>query len=269
MTALNRAENSFKKAMIFSLAAHIVLFMLLWFSPHFPKPSQKGMIHYIDVISLAGGGGGSSGGSQIVKEQVAETAVPPRESLRDLTTPQVIPQENPASFRYPVEKPKKEKKPQPKKKAVIQRPQKPTQKNVQNEKEASQSGTASGTGSGVQIGIGKGTGSGGGLGSEFSSQIGLSHFPYTYYLEIIQSRISNNWLKSQVSSGTKKDLYTTVYFKIYKDGHISAVDIEESSGINSLDLSAKRAVTSSRFPPLPSAYEYDFLGIHLIFWHSK
>ncbi|MGD9345010.1 MAG: TonB C-terminal domain-containing protein, partial [Candidatus Aminicenantes bacterium] len=66
------------------------------------------------------------------------------------------------------------------------------------------------------------------------------------------------------------DFRTVVYFKIFRNGEISPLEIRESSRIRSLDLSARRAIQSSApFPPLPRDYEGDFLGIHLIFEHNK
>ncbi len=222
------------------------------------------MIHYVNVISFPGGGGGSSGGGPRAEEKLAETAVPQRETLRDLTTPQKLQQESPSSLRHPVEKPKREKKPPSEKKTVIQKTQKPPDSSSPK----SSDGANSEAGSGVRIGIG--SGGGGGFGSEFSSQIGLSNFPYTYYLQTIHGKISGNWYTSQISPGVTGDFHTTVYFKIFRNGEISTLEIKERSGIRSLDLSARRAIQSSApFPPLPNDYEGDFLGIHLIFEHNK
>ncbi len=63
---------------------------------------------------------------------------------------------------------------------------------------------------------------------------------------------------------------TQVFFKIYRNGQISDLKVENSSGIQALDLSALRAIqTSAPFPPLPSEYDGQYLGLHLIFEHSK
>jgi outer membrane biosynthesis protein TonB len=174
-----------------------------------------------------------------------------------------------STLRHPVEKPKRERTPPSKKKAVIQKAQKPPQKGVAKASEGTDSGTEGGSGTGVRIGIGSGPG-GGGFGSELSSQIGLSNFPYTYYLQAIHGKIAGNWYTSQISPGVTGDFHTTVYFKIFRNGTISKLEIRERSGIRSLDLSAQRAIQSSApFPPLPIDYEGDFLGIHLIFEHNK
>ena len=225
------------------------------------------MIHYVSLISLPGGGGGSgglSGEGGGGEEEIAETPIPKRETLRDLTTPQKLQQETPSSLRHPVEEPKKEIKPKKEKKAVIQKQPKGTREG----KAGSERGEGVGAGSGIRIGGGPGSGQS--TGSAYSSQIGLSNFPFTYYLQIIIDRVSSNWFTSLVDPGVSGNFQATVYFKIYKNGQITDLKIEESSRIESLDLSALRAVqTSSPFPPLPKDYDDEYLAIYLIFEHSK
>lgn len=250
-------DKSFRSAVILSLIAHLALFLLMLASPSLPKSSKKEMIHYVNLVSLPGGGGG--GGQSEVSE--AETPLEKRETLRDLTTPQKFQEQPTSTFRHPVDEPKKEGKPKTEKKAVIRQPQR-----GDSSKGKSKEGSGPGTGAGLRIGLGKGAG----FGSGYSSQIGLSSFPFTYYLQIIMDRVSANWFTSLVDPGVSGTFQTTVYFKIYRNGQISSVEVEESSGIRSLDLSAVRAVhSSSPFPPLPKEYEEEYLGIHLIFEHSK
>ncbi len=274
MTAIARSNVAFKRAVFLSFAAHLAVFLLAVLSPRLPKPSRKGMIHYVNVVSFPGGGGPAGGGGG--EENIVETPLPKRETLRDLTTQQKIQQEPDTAFRYPVDKPKKETKPETEKKVSIQKPQPVTKKAPPDAsaKEGSDkaSGKGPGTGSGVRIGGGGGSGSGSGAdsGSAFSSQIGLSNFPFTYYLQNIINRVSSNWFTSLVDPGIAGSFMVTVHFRIHKNGQVSDLKVEETSGIRSLDMSALRAIQSSApFPPLPRAYEDDYLGIYLIFEHSK
>jgi len=267
MIALARSSAPFKKAVILSFTFHLAFFLFILLSPHLQKSSRGEMIHYVELMSFpggAGGGGGSSGEGGGVEEKLAETALPERETLRDLTTPQKLQQETVPALRHPVEKPQKETRTKTEKKAAIQKQSAGTR-----EAEAgSAKGKGSGPGSGVRLGGGLGSGTE--TGSAFSSQIGLSNFPFTYYLQIIIDRVSNNWFTSLVSPGITGSFQSTAHFRIYKNGQISEPKIEESSGIRSLDLSALRAIkTSAPFPPLPGAYEDEYLGIYLIFEHSK
>lgn len=268
MTTANQEFSSFKKAIRLSISVHIMLLILIVISPYLPKTSKKGMVHYVNVISFPGGGGGGApGGGAKTEQKLSDTDVPQRETLRDLTTPQKLEQENPSALRHPTEKPKKESARPTKKKDVIHKEPKTSSKDSANTKERS---TGTGTGSSVPIGIGEGTGSGVGFGSEFSGQIGLSTFPYTYYLQVIHTRISGNWFTSQISPGVAGEFHTTLSFRIFRNGDISNPDIKEKSGIRALDLSAIRAIHSSApFPPLPREYEGEYLGITLIFWHKK
>jgi len=235
------------------------------------------MIHYVNVVSFPGGGGGGGGGApgpppgeSTQSETLGETALPERESLSDLTVPKALEQQEP-SLSYPVDKPKKKKKTDNEKKSVIQKSTKTPQTKTKSGKSDSGSRTVGGGGSGLRIGVGGGSGEGGiGLGSEYSSQIGMSSFPYTWYLQTLHSRVSSNWFTSRIRTGLSGDYFTTISFRIYKDGHISEPHILESSNVKSLDLSAIRAVRSSApFPPLPTEYKDEYLLIRIIFEHTK
>lgn len=272
MIASDRESSAFKNAVILSMTAHLVLFIFILFSPHLPKPQRKEMIHYVSVVSFPGGGSGSGGpaGRGRGDEKIAQTTLPERETLKDLTTPEKFDQPQPSSLRHPVKKPEKELTPKADKKAAIQKPQKvPPKTEPGLEKEGS--GTS---GSGIKIGGGGGPGEGlgseAGFRSEYSSQIGLSNFPFTYYLRIILDRVSSRWYTSLIDPGIKGNFQATVHFKIHRNGQISDLRIKETSGIRSLDLSAQRAVQNAApFPPLPRDYEEEFLVIYLIFEHSK
>jgi len=142
------------------------------------------MTYYVNLISFPQGGGGSPQGAA----KTSNTAVPQRESLRDLTTPQKFESRTSSTLRHPAQKPKREKKAPAKKKAFIQK-----QEQTSPQQSGSETSSSTGAGSGVRLGIGGGPGSGGGFQSAYSSQIGLANFPYTYYLQLIMDKVSNNW----------------------------------------------------------------------------
>jgi TonB family protein len=275
MIAMKTENERFKKAVKISITAHVLLFILILVSPYIPKPTRKRMIHYVNVVSFPGGGGGSGGESgggtspesvnlkTPPQEETVETVAPTRESLKDLTTPPKVEKQSSSTLRHPVDKPEREKKQPEDKKAVIAKKQKPKTKTGTQTKTASTSG--SGSGSGIKLGIG--SGSGGGVGSEHASEIGLSGFPFPYYVRHITARISGNWIKSYAGP---EEIFTTVLFRIYRNGDIGDLKVVERSGIQSLDRSAVRAIYSSApLAPLPQGYLYDYLEIQLIFEHSK
>ncbi len=268
MTVIAKKSDSerFKKAIVFSITVHVVLFIVLLVSPHIRLPVSKKMVHYVNVFSAPGGGGGASENISLKtppQEELTETIVPTRETLQDLTTLQRMEEQNTSSLRFPVEKPKREKTPLKEKKAVIQKQVKPTPKKpVQTQAAATQ-----GSGSGIKIGIGSGTGSGEGTGSRFESERGLSNFPFSYYPRQLSDRVSNYWVKSYSGS---EELFTTIAFKIYRNGHIGDLKIVEFSKNSILDRSAIRAISLAEpFAPLPQAYAHDYLEIYLTFEHKK
>jgi TonB family protein len=101
------------------------------------------------------------------------------------------------------------------------------------------------------------------LGSEFgSARLDESGFDSPYYLNILLSKIRNQW--DNPFEGTDTVL-CTIYFVISRDGRILDSAVESSSGIAAYDQSALRAVLSSKPPPLPNQFASDELGIHLEF----
>jgi outer membrane biosynthesis protein TonB len=265
-------DKAFKRAMILSATAHVVLLLLIIVNPSLPKPDRKGMIHYI-TLNMPGSGGGGGGGSltSAPKTELGSTEVK-RDSLRDLTTLQKLQADEPSSqMRYPVEKPKKEPAKKTEKKATITKPDAKAAASAKESAPAAAPTGAAGGGSGLTIGLGgSGEGGGGGSGGGFPGDLGTSNFPYRYYLNDIQYKVQSNWFKSLVDPGVSGSFYVDVYFRIYRDGSISTVEIKASSSLKTLDQSAVRAVMqSAKFGPLPPGYEDEYLGIYLRFEHSK
>ena len=87
-------------------------------------------------------------------------------------------------------------------------------------------------------------------------------FVYGYYVDQMLAMIQRNWVRPMVGSGVE----ATVHYRIQRDGRIVEVRIATSSGINSFDLAALRAVQASTpLPPLPRAFREGSLGVNLIF----
>lgn len=87
-------------------------------------------------------------------------------------------------------------------------------------------------------------------------------FTYGYYVDQMLGLLQRNWVRPLIGSGIE----ATVYYRIQRDGRITDLAIVKSSGINSFDLAAMRAVqSSSPLPPLPRAYRHGYLGVTLVF----
>lgn len=232
-------NHQFIKMIGFSLLFHVFLFSS--FLVNFPtKKSTPKKIYFVDLVEIKSGGG-SKGGS------------PPAGSMRELT---VKKEPEPKSvLRYPVKKPLKKSE---RVKTVISKPEKSSQKKESsfdpNKKE-------------LTTGLGESFGSGGGF---EGGEGGIPGFPYYYYIQILRDKVSSNWLKALVPPGVTGTYKVVIFFKIKKNGEVDEIKIEESSGLESLDLSAFRAVKFSiPFPPLPREYEGDYLGVHFQFEFRK
>jgi protein TonB len=266
--------KAFQRALLFSVLLHAGLIIFIVASPTLPRTRPKGLIQYVNLVSFPGGGGpgGGGGGGGGAPAPVAQPLPPPKakESLRDLTVPGKAKAEEKPGLRYPVDKPKTAKK-APEKRAAITKPEPGAAAAAATEAGSGQAqgGSGGGPGYGLRFGTGpggSGTGGGGGGGEPF----GVSGFPFTYYLQFLSDKISASWFTSLVDPGVSGQFQTQVYFRIFRNGQVGDLKVEVSSGVTAFDLSALRAIQSaSPFAPLPSDYDGQYLGIHLIFEHSR
>lgn len=277
MTVASRGTpNAFRRALLFSGLLHGGLIAFIVASPSLSKPPQKGLVQYVSFIGSPGGGG--SGGGPGGGEPPVQPLPPPKtkQSLSDLTVPGKVQADDKGGMRHPVDKPKTAKK-APEKKAAITKPEPATAAAAgaasPSAAAASGQGGGQGPGYGLRFGTGAGGpggGSGGGTGGGSGEPFGVSGFPFTYYLQFLSDKISSSWFTSLVDPGVSGQFQTQVYFKIYRNGQVSDLKVEVSSGIPAFDLSAIRAIqTASPFAPLPAEYDGQFLGIHLVFEHSR
>ncbi len=93
-----------------------------------------------------------------------------------------------------------------------------------------------------------------------------SNFEFAYYLQQVRIMIARNWTPAAgVPAGTRAQ----VYFRVSRDGSLTAPRIETSSGYPFFDQSAARAVIlTGHLPPLPLGYAGPDLGVHFGFEYS-
>lgn len=150
-----------------------------------------------------------------------------------------------------------------KKKAEEARPKPPQETERPSAAAEGPAGTAPGE-TGDQLGR-RGGPRGNPLGTTaFGSEVGSldnPDFTYGYYLDRLLSLIDAQWARPAMGSGVK----AVIFFRIHRDGSLSDLRVEQSSGYNSFDLAALRAVQNAApFPPLPRAYKHEDLGVNLI-----
>ena len=261
--------KAFKRAVFISVFLHVGLIILIAASPSFSRPPQKGLVQYVNFMG-GGGGGGTGGGGGSVVPKTEPLPAPKKPALRDLAVPSKLKTEPQSSLTHPVDKPKTTKKTTEKKAAITKPEPAATAADALN----AAAGASSGSGFGLRFGTGGGGTGGGtggaGTGSGGGDPFGVANFPFQFYLQMISDKITANWFQSLVDPGVGGMLQTEVYFRIYKNGQISDIRINASSGVESFDLSARRAIEASKpFAPLPNEYDGQYLGITLVFEHAK
>lgn len=93
---------------------------------------------------------------------------------------------------------------------------------------------------------------------------------YAWYVRVIQQKVSENWLKYEVDPSIKSAQRVYITFDVARDGHPSNVQIEQSSGVPSLDISAVRALQRiNTFGPLPQDYSGNKISVEYWFDYHK
>ncbi len=100
----------------------------------------------------------------------------------------------------------------------------------------------------------------GGAGGESS---GIpSDFQFSYYIDRMLALIESRWFKPPVPAGTA----ARARFTIGRDGRLTGIALEETSGYPSFDRAVLRALYAANpLPPLPPAYLKSSLTVHLRF----
>ena len=135
-------------------------------------------------------------------------------------------------------------------------------------KNASPKPSIGAAGSGGGGGIGTGTGIPGLKASNgVSGGTGLvgdldGDFPFLWYIQQVQARITSNWNRITEDHGRVQ-----IYFRIKRDGSLDDVRVEIPSGNGTLDQSALMAVRrSDPLPRLPDGFDGGSLGVR--FWFT-
>jgi periplasmic protein TonB len=250
------AELSRPLAWSFGLHIAFALFVILYTT----------FIHGFRGTGWGSGGTGDAMGATLVASVPLPANPEPTQSVlatesKGLSKSEpAVPEKEPDAIPIPDKNAKVKPKPQPVKSA--------TQRKAQPEPEETnqipygEGGPTSGpytmTAGGAQGGFGF-TGSGGDFGSR-----------YAWYVQAVQRKVTENWLKYEIDPriDNAKRVYLT--FDISRDGHPSNVEVEQSSGVPSLDQSAVRALQRiDTFGPLPSDYSGGKVSVEFWFDYKR
>lgn len=93
---------------------------------------------------------------------------------------------------------------------------------------------------------------------------------YSWYVRVVQQKVSENWLKYEVDPRISDAQRVYVTFDVMRDGHPSNVRVEQSSGVPSLDQSAMRAIQRiDTFGPLPPDYSGNKVSVEFWFDYKR
>ncbi len=242
-------EGDYRRAAVYSALLHVAI--LLFFTVGvslLPSPAP------IELGLGAGGGQGevvsvglaadTGGGAGMYKPPVtnrAESAPPPppkkaERAVDESTVPPNV---------FTQEKPKpKPKEPEPPHRSRLKKETPPKQRAglIPRESDPGKGtpGGAAGSGGGFGTGRGVQIGSGSGEGGQIDS----------WYIRQVEQRVGKNWL--QTSLGSLKKVQAVATFLVLPSGQITDIQLEQRSGVSSVDLAVIRAIQASNpLPPLP------------------
>ncbi|NIR48165.1 TonB C-terminal domain-containing protein [candidate division KSB1 bacterium] len=97
-------------------------------------------------------------------------------------------------------------------------------------------------------------------------KLDVEEFPFSYYLAVIQTRVQSNWEPPSPPARSSISRKVVVFFKIQRNGRITDITLETSSGDYVFDQAAVRAVTlANPLPPLPVDFRAPELPVHYEF----
>lgn len=93
---------------------------------------------------------------------------------------------------------------------------------------------------------------------------------FGWYVDVVRRTVSENWLKYEVDPSISAARRVYLTFDILRDGTPANIQIEESSGVPSLDQSAVRALQRiDSFGPLPQQYSGNRVSVEFWFDYKR
>ena len=248
-------RENWQRPLGWSLALHACLF--------------GGILLYGAIFGRFGGeswGGSGSGGGAMSASLVSTiplpNAAPQSQNIlanesKGLTQSLPKAKEKPAPDAIPIPEKDTKRKPAPLPRTSTQQKPQPVEQ-ASNVVPFGQGGPVSGPYGVFSAGNAKGgfgfQGGGGDFGSKFA-----------WYVDVVRKKVAENWLKYEIDPTIRDARRVYITFDIMRSGQPSNVQIEQSSGVPSLDQSAVRALQRiDSFGPLPNEYAGNRVSVE--FW---
>ncbi len=87
---------------------------------------------------------------------------------------------------------------------------------------------------------------------------------YGWYIEAVRRKIASNWNQFEIDPAVRaaRRAHAVMNFTIYRDGSVKNIRLDQTSGNQSMDTSAQRALLSaSPMPPLPNDYSGSYVTV--------
>jgi TonB family protein len=240
-----------------SVALHVLLGVTIMVAPDAWFPARQAEPRSIMTITLGGGTPGpATGGMTSIAGRAVQAQAPPEPERRP--PPLRPPAAKPPEMTLPAAKPAAPAASPPPE--VKQAPPEARGRTPSQGAEPAPGSAVAETGARGQ-GFGLSTGGGGGSGS----RLDVADFCCPEYIVTMVERIRVNWDQRAEVPGE-----VLVMFTIQRDGSLTDVAVERSSGYIALDLGAHRAILNARqLPPLPAAFPNPTLTVHLNFQYTR
>jgi periplasmic protein TonB len=93
---------------------------------------------------------------------------------------------------------------------------------------------------------------------------------YAWYVDAVRRKVSENWHKYEIDPNISNARRVYITFEILRSGDATNIQIEQSSGVPSLDMSATRALQRiDTFGPLPPGYNGNKVAVEFWFDYKK
>jgi TonB family protein len=250
VTLRSREADGLSKMVGASVAVHLVAVAAVLFVPDSWFGRLKVENENVMMISLGGAPGPQTGGLTPMGGRPVQQATELPKAIEPVRAP---------AARTPemIEPTKVVKRPEPK---VQESAKDPRSRTPTKGQEVQKGSSVAETGARGQ-GFGLTTSGGGGTGSYLDT----ANFCCPEYVSMMLDLIRRNWDSKQQSSGV-----TMVKYTIQRDGTLTAILVEQSSGYTTLDFLSTRALQLTRkLPPLPDAFTEPSLTVHLAFEYQR
>jgi periplasmic protein TonB len=93
---------------------------------------------------------------------------------------------------------------------------------------------------------------------------------YAWYVDAVRRKVSENWHKYEIDPNISNARRVYITFEILRNGDATNIEVEQSSGVPSLDMSATRALQRiDTFGPLPPGYNGNKVSVEFWFDYKK